>query len=127
MIDLSIYDKTVLETYKSNSQRARVLTERWFNSQMYCPSCLNKNVTSYPNNKKVYDFLCKKCSVDYQLKASNKKFTTRVLDGEFKTMMNAVKQNNAPNLFLLHYSNEDWYVKNLSVIPKLFITPTVVE
>lgn len=127
MFNLSIYDKTVLEQYKSNSQRARVLTENWFNSQMYCPSCLNKKVTSYPNNKKVYDFLCEKCSADYQLKASNKKFTTRVLDGEFKTMINAVNQNIAPNLFLLHYSNDDWHVKDLSVVPKIFITYSIIE
>lgn len=126
MFNLSIYDKTVLEKYKSNSQRARVLTENWFNSQMYCPSCLNEKVTSYPNNKKVYDFLCEKCKADYQLKASNKNFTTRVLDGEFNTMINAVNQNNAPNFFLLHYSN-DWHVKDLSVIPKIFITSSIIE
>jgi len=127
MLNLSIYNQALFEKYKSNSQRARVLTENWFNHQMYCPCCLNNNVTSYPNNKKVYDFLCEKCSADYQLKASNKKFTTRLLDGTFNTMINAVNQNNAPNFFLLHYSNEDWQVKNLSLIPKLFITPTVIE
>ena len=126
MFNLSIYDKSILERYKSNSQRARVLTENWFNSQMYCPSCLNKSITSYPNNKKVYDFLCDKCKADYQLKASNKKFKTRVLDGEFNTMMNAVNRDNAPNFFLLHYS-DDWYVKDLSVIPKIFITPSIIE
>lgn len=127
MFNLSIYDKTTLERYKSNSQRARVLTEKWFNNQMYCPSCLNEKVTSYPNNKKVYDFLCEKCKADYQLKASNKAFTTRVLDGEFKTMTNAIKNNNAPNFFLLQYSNNDWYVKNLSVVPKMFITSSIIE
>lgn len=127
MLNLSIYNQALLEKYKSNSQRARVLTEKWFNSQMYCPSCLNENVTSYPNNQKVYDFLCEKCKADYQLKASNKNFTTRVLDGEFMTMTNAVNQNKAPNFFLLHYSNDDWHVKNLSVIPKFFITPTMIE
>ncbi|MBI5393208.1 restriction endonuclease [Candidatus Woesearchaeota archaeon] len=127
MINLSIYDKTVLETYKSNSQRARVLTEKWFNSNMYCPSCLNNNVTSYPNNKKVYDFLCEKCSANYQLKASNKKFTTKILDGEFKTMITFVTQNIAPSFFLLHYNNDEWYVKDLSVIPKFFITSSIIE
>lgn len=127
MLNLSIYNQALFERYNSNSQRARVLTEKWFNSQMYCPSCLNRNITSYPNNKKVYDFLCDNCKADYQLKASNKHFTTRVLDGEFKTMTNAVNQNKAPHFFLLHYSKEDWYVKNLSIIPKHFITPTVIE
>lgn len=127
MLNLSIYNHALLEKYKSNSQRARVLTENWFNHQMYCPCCLNNNVISYPNNQKVYDFLCEKCKADYQLKASNKRFTTRVLDGEFATMTNAVNQNKAPNFFLLHYSNDDWYVKNLLVVPKFFITPSVIK
>lgn len=127
MTNLSIYNKALFEKYKSNSQRARVLTENWFNNEMYCPSCLNQKVTSYPNNKKVYDFICDKCKADYQLKASNKKFTTRVLDGEFNTMTNAINHNNAPNFFLLHYSAQDWIVKNLSVIPKFFITQTIIE
>ena len=126
MLDLSIYNQALFEKYKSNSQRARVLTENWFNSNMYCPSCLNKNITSYPNNKKVYDFLCDNCKADYQLKASNKRFTNRLLDGEFNTMMNAVNQDMAPNFFLLHYS-EDWCVKNLSIIPRIFITSSIIE
>lgn len=127
MINLSLYQKEVFKNYKSNSQRARVLTENWFNSQMYCPSCLNNSVTSYPNNKKVYDFLCDKCKTDYQLKALGKKFTNRVLDGEFNTMIRAVNYNKAPNFFLLHYSPEEWVVKNLLVVPKFFITSSVIE
>lgn len=126
-MDLNIYQKKVFNNYKSNSQRVRVLTENWFNSQMYCPSCLNNSVTSYPNNKKVYDFLCDKCKTDYQLKASSKKFTNRVLDGEFNTMVRAVSYNKAPNFFLLHYSPEEWIVKDLLVVPKFFITPSVIE
>ena len=127
MISLSLYEKNIFEKYKSNSQIARVLTENWFNSQMYCPSCLNNSLTSYPNNKKVYDFLCEKCKTDYQLKASSKKFASRVLDGEFNTMIKAIIYNKAPTFFLLNYSQEDWVVKNLSVIPKFFITSSIIE
>lgn len=126
-MNLNMYQKDVFDNYKSNSQRARVLTENWFNTQMYCPHCLNKSITSYPNNKKAYDFLCERCNTDYQLKASSKRFTNRVLDGEFNTMMKVVTNNNAPNFFLLNYLPDDWFVKNLSVVPKLFINPTVIE
>lgn len=126
-MNLNMYQKEVFNNYKSNSQRTRVLTEDWFNTQMYCPHCLNNSVTSYPHNKKVYDFFCERCKTDYQLKASNKKFTNRISDGEFKTMMGAVNKNKAPNFFLLNYSTDDWFVKNLSVVPKLFINPTIIE
>jgi len=49
------------------------------------------------------------------------------LDGEFNTMMNFIKSNKSPNLFLMQYSNQDWFVKNLFLIPKFFITSSIIE
>src|SRR3989338_8062663 len=127
MVNLSLYEKGVFEQYKSNSQRARVLSENWFSSQMYCPCCLNLKIDDYPNNEKVKDFFCPNCSNEFQLKSSNKKFTKRILDGEFNTMMRFINLNKTPNFFLMHYSNEDWFVKNLFIIPKFFITSYIIE
>ena len=115
MNNLSLYNPEVLKNYKSNSQRARVLSESWFSSEMYCPCCLNEKVTPYPNNEKVKDFLCKNCTNEFQLKSSSKKFGKRIVDGEFTTMMNSISINKTPNLFLMHYSNEDWFIKNLFI------------
>jgi type II restriction enzyme len=127
MTNLSLYDQEVLMRYKSNSQRARILSENWFSSEMYCPSCLNENITRCPNNEKVKDFFCEKCNSEFQLKASNKKFSKRIVDGEFSTMMHFISKNKSPNFFLMHYSNNDWFIKNLFVIPKFFISPSIIE
>lgn len=60
-MNILIYQKEVFERYHSNSQIARVLTENWFKNEMYCPVCLNEELTKNPNNTKVTDFLCNKC------------------------------------------------------------------
>ena len=127
MVQLSLYRKDVFDKYKSNSQRARVLSEDWFSSEMYCPCCLNTKVSTYPNNQKAKDFFCPNCNNEFQLKSSNKKFAKRVLDGELNTMMSFINSNKIPNLFLMHYSNVDWFVKNLFIIPRFFITSSIIE
>jgi type II restriction enzyme len=127
MIRLSLYDKDILDNYKSNSQRARVLSENWFSSEMYCPACLNEEITRYPNNEKVKDFFCDNCKSDFQLKSSSRRFGARVVDGEFSTMMYHLSNNQTPNFFLMHYSKEDWSIKDLFLIPKFFISPSIIE
>ncbi len=126
-MQLSLYKNEIFNQYKSNSQIARVLSENWFHSEMYCPCCLNTNIENYPNNQKATDFFCSNCRNEFQTKCSNKKFTRKVLDGEFNTMMNFINSNKSPNLFLMQYSNQDWFVKNLFLIPKFFIVPSIIE
>jgi len=126
-MQLSMYKKEVLENYKSNSQRARVLTENWFSSQMYCPCCLNKKIVDYPNNQKASDFFCENCKNDFQLKSSKKPFGKKVVDGEYYTMLSVIKGGNSPNFFILHYSSDDWVVKSLKMIPKFFVTLSMLE
>ncbi len=127
MLQLSLYKKGVFEQYKSNSQIARVLSENWVSSEMYCPCCLNVRIDTCPPNQKAIDFFCPNCSNKFQLKSTNKIFTKRVLDGEFNTMMNFINLNKVPNFLLMHYSNHDWYVKDLSIIPRFFITSSIIE
>ncbi len=127
MMDLSIYQKDVFKKYKSNSQIARVLTEDWFNNQMYCPCCLNKSVKDFPNNKKGSDFFCEKCNNEFQLKASKKEFHRKVVDGEYHTMMNIIINNKSPNFFLMNYDVNDWNVRNLILIPKFFVNTSMIE
>lgn len=122
-----MYQKEVLQKYHSNSQIARVLTEDWFHSQMYCPCCLNKNIIRYPNNQKASDFFCQKCKNDFQLKSSKSPFGKRVVDGEFNTMVSVIENGKSPNFFILHYSPEDWVVKSLTMIPKFFVNLSILE
>jgi type II restriction enzyme len=126
-MNISMYQKEVLQNYKSNSQIARVLTEKWFLNQMYCPCCLNEKIIDYPNNQKASDFFCEKCKNDFQLKSSKKPFGRRVLDGEFNTMVAVIKDGKSPNFFVLHYSSNEWVVKSLTMIPKFFVTLSMLE
>ena len=122
-----MYQKEVLQNYKSNSQIARVLTEDWFNREMYCPCCLNEGVSDFPNNKKGSDFFCEKCGNEFQLKASKNEFRKKVVDGEYNTMIRIISSNNSPNFFLMNYSNSDWTVRNLFLIPKFFVSLSMIE
>ncbi|MEA3514267.1 MAG: DpnI domain-containing protein [Nanoarchaeota archaeon] len=126
-MNLSIYQKNVFNNYKSNSQIARILSESWFSSEMYCPCCLNKKINTFPHNKKARDFFCDNCKNEFQLKSSSKKFGRKVVDGEFNTMIHFIDSNIAPNFFLMHYSPDEWIVKNLFMIPKFFISSSIIE
>jgi type II restriction enzyme len=106
-MEISIYQEDVLRKYKSNSQIARVLTEEWFSSQMYCPCCLNESINQYPNNKKASDFFCTCCKNSFQLKSSRKPFGKKVNDGAFNTMISVVNNNCSPSFFILHYSQTE--------------------
>jgi type II restriction enzyme len=126
-MQLSMYKQDVLQKYKSNSQIARVLTENWFSAQMYCPCCLNNKIITYPNNQKASDFFCEKCKNDFQLKSSKKAFGKKIVDGEFNTMISVINTGKSPNFFALEYSSEEWTVKSLLLIPKFFVTSSMLE
>lgn len=127
IMNLSMYQKEVLQNYKSNSQIARVLTEDWFNREMYCPCCLNEGVNDFPNNQKGSDFFCERCKNEFQLKASKNKFGRKVVDGEYNTMMGVISRDNSPNFFLMNYDNSNWVVQNLFLIPKFFVSVSMIE
>lgn len=126
-MELSLYNQEVMKNYKSNSQIIRVLTEYWFLNQMYCPCCLNLKIKNFPNNTKGADFFCSNCQNEFQLKSSKNKFKNKVLDGGYNTMKDIILNNKSPNFFLLNYSISDWYIKHLILIPKFFITFSMLE
>jgi len=126
-MNLAMYQREVFENYISNSQIARVLSENWFSSEMYCPCCLNGELSSYPNNTKVADFFCEKCENEFQLKSSKKIFGKKVVDGEFHTMISFIQDNRVPNFFLMRYSSDDWTVKDLVLVPRFFVSSSIIE
>src|SRR3989344_5462076 len=126
-MELSLYKKDVFEKYKSNSQIARILTEDWFEREMYCPSCLKEELTKNPNNTKVIDFTCKNCNNNFQLKAQNKYFSKKILDGAFEPMMSSIKNKLNPHFSIMHYSRENLVVRNLIIIPKFFFSESIIE
>ena len=80
-------------------------------------------VSSGNTIKRIYE----KCKNEFQLKASKKEFKNKIIDGDYKTMINIISTNNSPNFFLMNYQNNDWVVKNLILIPKFFINTSMIE
>ena len=48
-MELSIYKESVFKKYHSKTQIARVLTEGWFQDEMYCPDCLHTDFLKNTN------------------------------------------------------------------------------
>jgi type II restriction enzyme len=112
--------------YKSASQKARVLSEAWVGQEVFCPSC-GTNINHYENNRPVADFFCPKCSEEYELKSKQNSFGNRVVDGDYRTMIQRLKSQNNPNLFLLNYDLQSFEINNFLVIPKHFFVPEIIE
>jgi type II restriction enzyme len=112
--------------YRSNSQIARVLTEKWFAGQMYCPACDSGTFVPAPNNCPGIDFTCPKCALSAQLKSRRTALTNRIVDAGYDAMIRAIRSNQAPNLFLLRYSAA-WSIIDLLLIPSFFFTESAIE
>lgn len=63
------FNTKLVDRYKSQSQRVRVLTEDWVDKNIYCPNCGYLDIDKYKNNKPVADFFCSNCKEDYKLKS----------------------------------------------------------
>jgi len=81
----------------------------------------------YPNNQPVADFYCSHCGEDYELKSKQASIGTRIVDGAYKTMMDRLRSDENPNLFLLSYDLSSLDVSNFLVVPKHFFIPGMIE
>lgn len=105
------------ENYRSNSQRARVITEAWGEQNLYCPNCSSPNLARLSNNTKAFDYQCPGCEFDYQLKGQQSRIGDRINDGAYRAMMDAIRQDATPNFFFMQYELADWRVRNLLLVP----------
>jgi hypothetical protein len=112
--------------YKSPSQLARRITEPWGAENLYCCACHSDRLDAEENNAQVSDFLCPQCVERYQLKSQSKKLGGRILGSNYQKMLDAILGNRSPNFFLLHYQLPEWMVRNLLVIPRFAISPSVI-
>ncbi len=119
-------DQKLAINYKNNSQKIRVISEFWSEKNIFCPNCGN-NIKNLENNKKVSDFLCEKCSENYEQKASQKEFKGKVISSEYKTIITRLSSENKPNFFFLHYLLDNYSVHNFFVVPKHFFVPEIIE
>ncbi|MEK7092827.1 MAG: DpnI domain-containing protein [Patescibacteria group bacterium] len=121
------FDQQLATNYKSPSQRVRVLTEAWVDSQIFCPNCGHVDLEKYQHNKPVGDFYCNNCREDYELKSKQNTIGTKIVDGAYSTMLERLTGNNNPNFFLLNYDLSNLEVISFLVIPKHFFVPVIIE
>ncbi len=114
------------EGYKSASQLARRITEPWGADHLYCCACTGNQLSAEKTNAQVSDFLCPDCAERYQLKSHSKKLGSGILGSNYQKMLDAVLGNRTPNFFLLHYQLPEWMVRNLLLIPRFAISPSVI-
>lgn len=120
------FDHTLLTGYSSNSQKARILTERWTLNNIYCPSC-GDSVNEYANNAPLADFYCSKCFEDFELKSKSGKFSASISAGAYSEMIRRISSKQKPNFFFLEYMAKLLNVHDFFVVPKHFIIKEIVE
>lgn len=119
-------DSKLVLNYKNNSQKIRIMSESWVSHNIFCPSCGNLHISNLPNNMPVADFKCEHCGEVYELKAKNSKIGKKIADGAYSTMIERITSTSNPDLFLMQYT-KDLQVVNLTLIPKFFFVPSIIE
>ena len=112
--------------YQSGSQRARVVTESWGESNLYCPNCSSPKLARLRNNTKASDYSCPACGFWYQLKGQKSPIRSSIADGAFEAMMNAIRNDETPNFYFMHYDLATWSIKNLLLIPSFAFPPSAI-
>jgi type II restriction enzyme len=125
-MDLAM-DVRPAEGYKSPSQRARRITEGWFEENMYCPACPSPRLARTPASTQVVDFTCESCGAEYQVKAKAGILGARLRDAAYGPMISRALQNRSPHFAFMGYEPESWRIRSLLLVPGHFITPNVIE
>lgn len=113
--------------FRSRSQAARVDTETWAATWMYCPNCGNPKLRQFEANRPVADFYCEGCGEQFELKSQSRRFGRKLANGAYATKLERLKSDTAPNLLLMHYNRTERTVENVIAVPKTFFVPSVVE
>lgn len=113
--------------YKSNSQKARVITEQWVTENMFCPRCGNERISHFENNRPVADFFCSNCDNQYELKSISGASLAKINDGAYSTMIDRIMSMDNPDFFFMSYLKPNWVVHNFFFVPKHFFTPSIIS
>ncbi len=114
-------------SYKSASQRARILTEDWALRNMYCPACVSNRLRSTKNNTEAVDFQCIGCDAEYQLKATSKPIGRKIVDAGYDAMMRAIREDRLPHFLFLSYDNILARVNDLMMVPSFCLSASAIE
>ncbi len=113
--------------FVSASQNARVFTEQWAASHLFCPNCGEIPLGKRPNNSPVSDLFCRTCGEDYELKAKRGRHGRTVPDGAFATMCARLDSATNPNLVLMNYDLARFRVTDLFLVPKQFFVRSIIK
>jgi type II restriction enzyme len=113
--------------FDSPSQNARVWTEQWVKTWLFCPNCGAQNLSGFEANRPVADFHCPTCAEEFELKAQKTPIGRKVMDGAFGTMCQRLEASNNPNLMLMRYDLERFGVTDLFLVPKQFFVRDIIE
>jgi len=120
-------DLTLAEGYKSASQKARRITEGWFERNMYCPACTSPRLARMPQGTPAVDFICPECAAEYQVKAKSVRWGRKFRDAAYGPMIERAKENRSPHFAFIRYDRRAWRVEKLTLVPGHFITPGTIE
>ena len=122
-----LFDKSIVSMYTSGTQIARVLTEKWVETNMFCPRCGNLHLNHFQNNRPVADFYCPICNNEYELKSKNGLLGRKINDGAYDTMVKRITSNENPDFFFMSYAKYELKVRDFVLIPKHFFVPDIIE
>lgn len=120
------FDEKLGKSYKSKSQKIRVMSENWFGNNMFCPCCGNPHILKLKNNEPVADMKCDNCGAVFELKSKEGRIGKKINDGTYLTMLERITSITNPELFVMQYS-PDYNVTDLVLIPRFFFTPQIIE
>src|ERR1700722_9171367 len=116
-----------LEHYSSKSQRARIATEAWGLSNLYCPNCETASLDASAVNTPAIDYNCGGCNGSFQLKSQSRILGGRIVDAAYAAMVRAIREDRTPNLFALQYDSLKWRVENVILIPHFAFPLSAIE
>ena len=105
------------QSYTSKAQQARVVTEAWGKTELFCANCNSSSLGETPANNRAIDFVCPNCSAPFQLKAKSGVIGKTIHDGAYSAMLQAIREDRTPNLLVMHYALPTWRVMDLILIP----------
>lgn len=114
-------DVRVADCYTSASQRARIISETWFEANSYCLACDADSLIRSAPNTIATDFSCKACGHNYELKTFRKRPHKSLVDGAYASLVSRIDAGLAPTLCLLE-RNEAWQINSLVAIHSSLLT-----
>ncbi|MEM0134949.1 MAG: DpnI domain-containing protein [Thermoplasmatales archaeon] len=139
-LDLSSYFSEVVREYKSPSQIARNVTEKWARDNLYCPKC-GSPLNQYKNNTEVYDFYCDHADQeflimpspveDFQLKSTkyfpHNNFPRNIVGSGYDAAIRKLNRGEFPSLILLHYERKREEVRDGLLVHRLAIPQSCIK